>query len=135
MNSEMTTIPGSTEIDIDKVMKEFEGKSWRERLKVFDLYLDDFASAFLTPRELRQLLRGMHVRDPLPDPDVVTYCAMLLRNFIGIVLRNLEALEGWDGRAAGAEHALLLLMSAHADHFRAGREWEGKHGAAPFGAD
>jgi hypothetical protein len=47
MNGEATTIPESIEIDLNEVVNEFEGKSWRERVEIFDLYLDDVASAFL----------------------------------------------------------------------------------------
>jgi hypothetical protein len=47
MNGEATTIPESIEIDLNEVVNEFEAKSWRERVEIFDLYLDDVASAFL----------------------------------------------------------------------------------------
>jgi hypothetical protein len=132
MNVQATTAPQAASIDPGEIARQFEGKDWRERLRLFDLYLGDFASAFLTRREMKELLRGVHVRDPLPDPDVFAYCATMLRNFVGLVLRDLAGREGWDGRAASAEHALLLLMSAHADHVRAGWEWERDRGATSF---
>jgi hypothetical protein len=68
MNVQATTAP--VNIDPDEVARQFEGKDWRERLHLFDLYLGDFASAFLTTREMEELLGAMHVRDPLTDPDV-----------------------------------------------------------------